>query len=93
VQGDEKQISLLAEESIVVAVHSVSSGLLAHPLLRLVEEGPMMVELLGWKDDELQRHAEPGLGLEDSLEAVAELWLTDSWSPEEGRVWGVVVDF
>ena len=90
VQGDEKQISLLAEESIVVAVHTVSSGLLAHPLLRLVEEGPMMVEVLGWKDDELQRHAEPGLGLEDSLDAVAELWLTDSWSPEDGRVWGVV---
>ena len=90
VQGDEKQLSELADVSVVEAVHSVPAGILVHPVLRVVDEGPIMVEILGWKDDELQRHSEPGLDIDDSLSNVAQMWMTDSWSPEEGRVWGEI---
>ena len=90
VQGLQQQIALLAEEPVVVAIHPVPAGLLVNPILRVVDEGSMMVELLGWKDDELQRHAEPGLGLKDSLSDVAAFWMEDAWSPEEGRVWGEI---
>ncbi len=74
----------------VVAVHEVPFGLLAHPDLRMVSENiEVMVEVVGWKDTELVRHDEPGLGLKDSL-SDASIWLSDSWSPEQGRLWGSI---
>ena len=88
VQGTPQQLATLQLNSVVVAVHPVPSGLLTHPLLTVVEEGSIMVEILGWKDDNLQRHMEPGLGLDDSLADVASKWLNDAWSPENGRYWG-----
>jgi len=90
VQGKASEISSLAAEPVVVAIHPVPAGLLVNPVLQVVEEGSIMVELLGWKDDELQRHNEPGLGLKDSLDEVATFWMSDAWSPEEGRVWGEI---
>ena len=90
VQGTPQELDKLTTNSAVVATHPVPTGLLVHPLLTVVEEGSIMVEILGWKDDNLQRHMEPGLGLESSLTDVASKWLTDGWSPEEGRYWGEI---
>lgn len=90
VQGTAEELDKLAANSVVVAVHPVPTGLLVHPLLTVVDEGSIMVEILGWKDDNLQRHMEPGLGLSSSLTDVAGKWLTDGWSPEEGRYWGEI---
>ena len=90
VQGTTEELDKLAANSVVVAVHPVPTGLLVHPLLTVVDEGSIMIEILGWKDDNLQRHMEPGLGLSSSLTDVAGKWLTDGWSPEEGRYWGEI---
>mgnify|MGYP003310813326 FL=1 len=90
VQGTPQELDKLTINSVVVAVHPVPIGLLVHPLLKVIEDGSIMVEILGWKDDNLQRHMEPGLGLESSLTDVASKWLTDGWSPEEGRYWGEI---
>ena len=90
VQGTTEELDKLAANSVVVAVHPVPTGLLVHPLLTVVDEGSIMIEILGWKDDNLQRHMEPGLGLSSSLTDVADKWLTDGWSPEEGRYWGEI---
>ena len=90
VQGTPQELVKLADNSVVIAVHPVPTGLLIHPLLTVVEEGSIMVEILGWKDDNLQRHMEPGLGLDSSLADVASKWLTDGWSPENGRYWGEI---
>ena len=77
IQGTPQELDKLTTNSVVVAVHSVPTGLLVHPLLTVVEDGSIMVEILGWKDYNLQRHMEPGLGLESSLTDVASKWLTD----------------
>ena len=53
VQGDEKEISKLAEIDVIEAVHYIPVGILVDPILRVVDEGKIMVEILGWKDDEL----------------------------------------
>ena len=90
VQGDAKQLEMLESNSVVLSVAEVPAGLLVHPLLQVVDEGTIMVEILGWKDDDLQRHEEAGFGFTDSLSRVAELWMTDAWSPEEGRYWGEI---
>ncbi|NDF33537.1 MAG: hypothetical protein EB157_03120 [Euryarchaeota archaeon] len=90
VQGTTEELNKLEFNSVVVAVHPVPTGLLVHPLLTVVEEGSIMVEILGWKDDNLQRHMEPGLGLSSSLTDVASKWLIDEWSPEDGRFWGEI---
>ena len=90
VQGTTEELDKLEFNSVVIAVHPVPTGLLVHPLLSVVEEGSIMVEILGWKDDNLQRHMEPGLGLSSSLPDVASKWLIDEWSPEDGRFWGEI---
>jgi len=90
VQGSAIDLQNLKQDPVVVSVHPVPSGILVHPLLTVVEEGSIMVEILGWKNDELHRQMEPGIGLEGSLDEVAEIWLNDPWSPEEGRYWGEI---
>ena len=90
VQGQIDQIEILSNLEEVIAIHPVPSGIIVHPLLRMVEEGPIMIEILGWKDDDLLRHNEPGLEFETSLYNVADLWMKDNWSPEEGRFWGEI---
>ena len=46
VQGDEKEISKLAEIDVIEAVHNVPTGILVDPILRVVDEGKIMVEIL-----------------------------------------------
>ncbi len=90
VQGQKEQIQMLDDLDEVIAIHSVPSGIIVHPLLRVVEEGPIMIEILGWKNDDLFRQNNPGLNLDTSLDEVADMWMKDNWSPEEGRFWGEI---
>ena len=91
VQATPETISKLSEVGVVEAIHPVPSGLLIHPELRMASgEESLLVEVLGWKDSDLIRHDRPGMGIDDSLGDVASLWMEDAWSPEQGRMWGIV---
>ena len=91
VQATPETISTLSRTEVVEAVYAVPSGLLIHPDLRMASgEQSLLVEVLGWKDSDLIRHDQPGMGFEDSLEMAASLWLEEAWSPEQGRMWGMI---
>ena len=91
VQATPETISTLSRTEVVEAVHAVPSGLLIHPDLRMASgEQSLLVEVIGWKDSDLIRHDQPGMGFEDSLEMAASLWLEEAWSPEQGRMWGMI---
>ena len=91
VQGSPDQLAELTRISVVKAVHDVPAGLLVHPMFWETNgDEAILVEVLGWKDSELIRHSEPGLGLDDSLSIAASLWLEEAWSPEQGRLWGEI---
>jgi len=86
--GDITALSLVEE---VEAIHVVPAGLLVHPDLRLANgEQTLLVEVLGWKDSDLNRHDKPGMGFDDTLNIAASLWLQEYWSPEPGRMWGLI---
>ena len=88
IQAQPDQLSSIAELKEVVALHEVPSALLVHPELRLINvEGEIPVEVIGWKNIDLVRQDQPGLGFQDSL-LDASKWLTEPWSPEQGRLWG-----
>ena len=91
IQGTEGSLSSLIAVNSVVAIHEVPSGLLAHDsLMHLLAGDEIQVEVIGWKNEQLVRQEDPGLGLHDSLFAAASKWLEDPWSPEEGRYWGTL---
>ncbi len=91
VQAAPDELSKLTRVSVVKAVHDVPAGLLVHPVFWEAHgDETILVEVLGWKDSELIRHSEPGLGLDDSLSIAASLWLEEAWSPERGRMWGEI---
>ena len=91
VQGSPGQLAELTRISVGSAVHDVPAGLLVHPMFwEASGDEAILVEVLGWKDSELIRHSEPGLGLDDSLSIAASLWLEEAWSPEQGRIWGEI---
>ena len=90
IQAKPSEFDSIADLKEVVAVHKVPSALLVHPELRLMSgEGEILVEVIGWKDINLVRQDQPGLGFEDSLLYASE-WLSDPWSPEQGRLWGSI---
>ena len=83
VQASPESISELSRVEGVEAMHQVPAGLLVHPNLRLASgEQTLLVEVLGWKDSDLVRQDQPGMGLEDSLSSAASFWLQEAWSPE-----------
>tara|TARA_A100001037_G_scaffold132992_1_gene120683 strand:+ start:696 stop:5177 length:4482 start_codon:yes stop_codon:yes gene_type:complete len=85
--GNIPKFSSLPE---VLAVHDVPMGLLTHPDLRMnMNQVETMVEVIGWKNSSLVRQNEPGLGFTDTL-SDASRWLSDPWSPEQGRLWGLI---
>ena len=89
VQGSYDSLDSLLTTNSVVAVHDVPSGLLVHnSLMHLIEGDEVQVEVIGWKNEQLVRQDDPGLGLQDSLHVAASKWLEDAWSPEVGRYWG-----
>jgi len=91
VQATPESISTLSQIKEVEAVHEVPAGLLVHPDLRMANgDQTLLVEVLGWKNSDLVRQDRPGMGFEDSLNIAASLWLQEAWSPEEGRMWGMI---
>jgi uncharacterized membrane protein len=91
VQAPPDDITALSLVEEVEAIHMVPAGLLVHPDLRLANgEQTLLVEVLGWKDSDLNRHDKPGMGFEDTLNIAASLWLQEYWSPEPGRMWGLI---
>ncbi len=91
VQAPPDDITALSLVEEVEAIHMVPAGLLVHPDLRLAKgEQTLLVEVLGWKDSDLNRHDKPGMGFEDTLNIAASLWLKEYWSPEPGRMWGLI---
>ena len=88
VQGTENALTELESLESITSVHEVPSGLLIHPSLRFpTQSQELMVEVIGWKGDDMSRLKNPGLGLQDSIESVMG-HLTDPWSPEPGVIWG-----
>ena len=88
VQGTEKALTELESLESITSVHEVPSGLLIHPSLRFpTQSQELMIEVIGWKGDDMSRLKNPGLGLQDSIEAVMG-YLTEPWSPEPGVIWG-----
>ncbi|SVA40878.1 uncharacterized protein METZ01_LOCUS93732, partial [marine metagenome] len=91
VQAPPDDITALSLVEEVEAIHVVPAGLLVHPDLRLANgEQTLLVEVLGWKDSDLNRHDKPGMGFDDTLNIAASLWLQEYWSPEPGRMWGLI---
>ncbi|DAC38462.1 MAG TPA: hypothetical protein D7H75_01505, partial [Candidatus Poseidoniales archaeon] len=91
IQAQPNEFPSIADLKEVIAVHEVPSALLVHPELRLMSgEEEILVEVIGWKDIDLIRQDQPGLGFEDSL-LYASQWLSDPWSPEQGRLWGSIL--
>ena len=87
-QGTENALTELESLESITSVHEVPSGLLIHPSLRFpTQSQELMVEVIGWKGDDMSRLKNPGLGLQDSIESVMG-HLTDPWSPEPGVIWG-----
>ena len=91
IQGTEESLDSLFAVNSVVAIHEVPSGLLArNSLLHLPAGYEVQVEVIGWKNEQLVRQEDPGLGLHDSLFVASSKWLEDAWSPEVGRYWGTI---
>tara|TARA_B100001175_G_scaffold317929_1_gene337728 strand:+ start:5058 stop:9542 length:4485 start_codon:yes stop_codon:yes gene_type:complete len=90
IQGSHSSLVKLNSLESVVSIHDVPSGLLVHPSLRHTsQQFDLMIEVIGWKGDDMVRLENPGLGLDDSLHSVAPQ-MTDAWSPEPGVLWGKI---
>ena len=88
IQGNSDQLKNLLELQSVESVHDVPAGLLVHSALYDAPDGEnLIVEIVGWKNSELVRQTS---ALNDNLQDAANLWLTDSWSPDEGIIWGQI---
>ncbi|MDP6662293.1 MAG: S8 family serine peptidase [Candidatus Thalassarchaeaceae archaeon] len=89
VQGSETELGVVSGLPIVTSSHEVPLALLLDSVLwggapdHLTE-----VQLIGWKDAELNRLDTPGLGLIGSLRDLAILSLEEPWSPGIGIQFG-----
>jgi len=88
VQGNSEQLKNLQSLTSVESVHEVPAGLLIHPALQdAPDDEILVVEIVGWKNSELVRQTS---SLDDNLQDVANSWLSDSWSPDTGIIWGEI---
>ena len=88
IQGTTDAIERLQDIESIVAIHDVPSGLMIHQSLRNHQSSSnFMVEVIGWKGDDMVRMEDSGLGLQDSLLTAMD-YLSDPWSPEKGVIWG-----
>ncbi len=91
IQGTQESLAELSTANSVVAIHYVPAGLLVHEsLMQFTSGDEVQVEVIGWKNEQLIRQDDPGLGLKDTLSSAASRWLDDGWSPETGRYWGTL---
>ncbi|MEC8874751.1 MAG: hypothetical protein VX502_05105, partial [Candidatus Thermoplasmatota archaeon] len=89
VQGTETELGVVSGLPIVTSSHEVPLALLLDSLLW--DDTPDVlteIELLGWKDADLNRLDSPGLGLSGSLRDLATLSLEEPWSPGTGIHFG-----
>ena len=88
IQGTPESLERLQNLESVIAIHDVPSGLMVHQSLRNPLSSPdFMVEVIGWKGEDMTRMEDPGLNLHNSLLSVMD-YLSNSWSPEKGVIWG-----
>ena len=88
IQGTPESLERLQNLESVVAIHDVPSGLMVHQSLRNPLASPdIMVEVIGWKGEDMTRMEDPGLNLHNSLLSVMD-FLSNPWSPEKGVIWG-----
>ena len=90
IQGTAEALQRLQNIESIVAIHDVPSGLMIHQSLRNQQSSSnLMVEVIGWKGDDMVRMEDSGLELQDSLLTAMD-YLSDPWSPEKGVIWGSV---
>ena len=90
-QGTGTELEVVSGLPIVTSSHEVPVALLLHSLLwDRAPDASTEVELLGWKDAELNRLDTPGLGLGGSLNDLALLSLEEPWSPGVGIHFGLL---
>ena len=88
VQGSEEQLNELKNIQSVESIHNVPAGLMVHSsLYDAPADQSLVVEITGWKNSDLVRQLDV---LGDNLQDVADLWLTESWSPDSGIFWGEI---
>ena len=88
IQGTPESLGELQNIESIVAIHNVPSGLMVHQSLRNpLPSADYMVEVIGWKGEDMIRMDDPGLSLQSSLQSVMP-HLSDPWSPEKGVLWG-----
>ena len=88
IQGNSEQLKNLISLDSVVSVHDVPAGLLVHSALYdAPKDETLVVEIVGWKNSNLIRQTSV---LNDNLEDASDLWLSNSWSPDQGIIWGEI---
>ena len=88
VQGSEEQLNELKNIQSVESIHNVPAGLMVHSsLYDAPADQSLVVEITGWKNSDLVRQLDV---LGDNLQDVADLWLTEFWSPDSGIFWGEI---
>ena len=88
IQGKSEQLEMLETLQSIVSIHEVPAGLLVHSALYdSPNDETLVVEIVGWKDSELIRQTS---ALNNNLQDVANTWLSESWSPDNGIIWGQI---
>ena len=88
IQGKSEQLEMLETLQSIVSIHEVPAGLLVHSALYdPPNDETLVVEIVGWKDSELVRQTS---ALNNNLQDVANTWLSESWSPDNGIIWGQI---
>ncbi|HJL54605.1 MAG TPA: S8 family serine peptidase [Candidatus Thalassarchaeaceae archaeon] len=89
VQGTEAELGVVSGLPIVTSSHEVPLALLLDSLLwDDTPDALTEVELLGWKDAELNRLDTPGFGLSGSLRDLVTRSLDEPWTPGVGIHFG-----
>jgi len=89
IQGTSEELSAVSRLSFVEASHAVPLALMVEK--RLWEHKTTAeVEVIGWKDSELNRLDSPGVGFGNSVSTLANSHLQGEWSPSMGIHFGTI---
>jgi len=90
-QGSADELSEVSELTTVTSSHQVPVAMMIDSQLWEDDSQSIVeVELLGWKDEELNRLDVPGHGIDGSLSKLASESLGEAWSPDTGIHFGTV---
>ena len=87
IQGGKEALQSVTRLPFIEASHSVPLALMVEDALWR-QQSITEVELIGWKDAELNRLDSPGLGLPGSVSMLAQDYLDGAWSPSTGIHFG-----